>query len=262
LSGISLGQALPLFISSKFSEILSKNQLDTFAKVWDYKVNWFEEPNERRGGWSGVGQVILEVKSDVHLSLFIKKQQNHGRTSLLHPIAGEPTFRREFARLQFLEKNQFGAPHVVFYAESNSDTHQRAILMTQALTDFVPLDVLIDTWWQTASRLQQLTLIKKIASEIRRFHDLGLSHRALYPKHIFVKDAACNPQIAVIDLEKARFTTLLWNRTFFDLAALNRHTNHWRNTQRMAFLLSYLKVVKLNFFEKILCRLIIRRAKR
>ena len=255
------------FIASKFSEVLSENQLTTFDKLWEYKIDWFEAPNERRGGWSGVGQIflaadVLEKSSDKALSFFVKKQQNHGRRTLLHPFVGEPTFRREYERLQFLEKNQFGAPQVAFYAESNLNGHQRAILMTESLTDFLPLDTLIETWWPSANNQQKTHLIKKIANEIKRFHLLGLSHRALYPKHIFVKNAANHPQIALIDLEKARFTLGLWNRTVFDLAALNRHCDGLRHTQRMRFLLDYLNLKTLNFFGKMLCRLIIRRAKR
>lgn len=255
------------FIASKFLEVLNKHQLTTFDKLWDYKIDWFEAPNERRGGWSGVGQIflttgILEKSSDQPLSFFVKKQQNHGRRTLHHPFAGEPTFRREFERLQFLEKNQFGAPQVAFYAESNHDSHQRAVLMTEALTDFLPLDTLIENWWPSANYQQKTNLIKKIASEIKRFHQLGLSHRALYPKHIFVKNADNHPQIALIDLEKARFTPLLWSRAVFDLAALNRHTIGLRSTQRMRFLLDYLNSNQLNFFEKVLCRLIVSRAKR
>lgn len=250
------------FISSRHTSILSQHQLNRFDAVWDYEIKWFEEPNHRRGGWSGVGRIALERNGASPLFLFVKKQQNHGRKTLLHPLSGEPTFRREFAWLQFLEARQFHAPKVVFYAEQGSGEHQRAVLMTEALNEYQSLDVLSDDLRANLSRKQQMVLIQKVAEEIRRFHDFGLVHRALYPKHIFVKHAEGAPQIALIDLEKTRASRWFMFRAFFDLAALNRHAEGWRVTQRLAFFKHYLHVQKLNFLSKILCRLIINRSRR
>ena len=250
------------FISSRHASILNRHQLNRFDAVWDYEIKWFEEPNQRRGGWSGVGRIALEDDSANQLFLFVKKQQNHGRKTWLHPISGEPTFRREFAWLQFLEARQFHAPKVAFYAEHGSGADQRAVLMTEALTEYQPLDMLSDHLRAKASRKQQMVLIQKIAEEIRRFHDFGLVHRALYPKHIFVKDAESAPEIALIDLEKTRANRWFIFRAFFDLAALNRHAEGWRLTQRLAFFKHYLHIKKLNFLSKVLCRLIIKRSRR
>lgn len=250
------------FIASRHASILNHCQLNSFEAIWDFEIQWFEEPNQRRGGWSGVGRVALIQNSAAPLLLFVKKQQNHGRKTFSHPLSGEPTFRREFKWLQFLVAHHFHAPKVVFYAEHGSGQQQRAILVTEALTDFQPLDVLSGKWRKSASLRQQRVLIKTVAEEIRRFHDFGLVHRALYPKHIFIKSADRNPEIALIDLEKVRVSRWSFFRTFFDLAALNRHAEGWRYTQRLAFLMHYLKLKKLNFLSKVLCRLIIKRSRR
>lgn len=249
------------FIAPQHQALLAQHKLDTFDAIWDLKVDWFEEPNERRGGWSGVGCLQLGDAENA-LIFFVKKQQNHGRRTLIHPLKGEPTFRREFERLQFLNQHDFAAPKVVFYAESNVCGRQRAILVTEALTDFVPLDALGENWKKATSRAQQARLIDKVACELRRFHDLGLVHRALYPKHIFVKKADIQPEVALIDLEKARFSPWFLLRAAFDLAALTRHADGWRATQKMAFFLRYMNIKKLDASAKRLCRSIIKRASR
>lgn len=249
-----------LFVSVQHQSLLADRHLDNFEGVWALQVKWFEEPNQRRGGWSGVGRIELSNHADGTLCLFVKKQQNHGRSSWKHPIKGEPTFRREFKRLKFLESKQFKAPEVVFYAESDEDNNQRAVLVTIALDDYVSLENLLEGWWLGASAERKKNLLKKIAQELRRFHDLGLVHRALYPKHIFIKNADHNPEIALIDLEKARTSLFPVYRTFFDLAALNRHVDKLSLTQRLRFIMWYLDVIRLNFFNKILCRLIIKRS--
>ncbi len=254
------------FVSEQFFKLLKQNQLDTFDKVWNYQVNWFEEPNERRGGWSGVGKVALPNKAstqvDAKTYAYIKKQQNHGRLTWRHPLRGEPTFKREFDRLTFLAEHQFVAPKVMFYAESKVDGKQCAVLMTEALDGYRDFSDLSFSWWKAASKTQQKILIKVLATELRRFHELGLVHRSLYPKHIFVKNVDSSPEIALIDLEKARFGWLFWYRAFFDLAALNRHTMCCRRTQRLAFLKTYLKQEKLTYTSKLLARMIIKRAQR
>jgi len=251
-----------LFIAPQHAEALALHQLSDFESVWNLKVDWFEEPNIRRGGWSGVGRLQLKRAGLKPLDLFVKKQQNHGRHTMLHPVSGEPTFRREFERLQFLEQKHFAAPKVVFYSESKVDGKPCAILMTEALSEYADLDSLSNGWLFSTNRSQQSELIKKTATELRRFHDLGLVHRALYPKHIFIRNVSNSVDVALIDLEKARFSFWSAYRTFFDLAALNRHAEGWRSTQKLAFFLAYMKINKLNFFNKLMCRLIVKRAKR
>ena len=253
---------LTSYISPNFADVLAHNQLNTFAQLWAKKIAWFEEPNQRRGGWSGVGRLQLENANGEAQTFYLKKQQNHGRRTWQNPIKGEPTFRREFVNCQLLAANNFAAPQVAFYAESNENGQQCAVLMTAELAGFKDMAELSETWLPTASRVQKNQLIKKIANEIKRFHDFGLVHRALYPKHIFVKNVNNNPEIALIDLEKVRKNTNLSERAIFDLAALNRHSQGWRKTQRLAFLKYYLQTTKLDVAGKKLARNIMQRAAR
>jgi len=250
------------FLSTQYQQSLSSHQFDDFESIWTSEIKWFEEPNQRRGGWSGVGRIELSLGNENFLCLFVKKQQNHGRLTWRNPFNGEPTFRREFQRLKFLELNHFAAPKVVFYAESGVAGNQRAILVTLALDDFQSFEDVLNGWWVDASRQQQNILMENIANELRRFHDLGLVHRALYPKHIFIKNVDQNPEIALIDLEKARFSFFGVYRAFFDLAALNRHADKLRASQRMAFFMRYLGTENLGWFNKVLCRLISKRSAR
>lgn len=251
---------MTLFLEKKYQTFLLSPQndgtvLNAFAAVWAKKIDWFEEPNVRRGGWSGVGKTTVTAAGGETLQVFIKKQQNHGRRTLVHPIKGEPTFRREFANLRFLADHQFLAPEVVLYAESAVEGKVAAVLMTRAL-DFQPLDEYLKK-----SQALQSAFVTKVAQEIRRFHDLGMVHRALYPKHIFIQTDN-DIQVAVIDLEKARHTHCKWYATFFDLAALHRHTDGVRRTLRMRFFLTYMQQDALSAWSKFLLRMILRRSRR
>lgn len=251
-----------LFISDDYKPQLSRCNFADFNAIWDHEIDWYEEPNERRGGWSGVGRVDLVLSDGNALSLFVKKQQNHGRRTLRSPIKGEPTFRREFKRLIYLSEHNFAAPNVVLYGEFSSGENQRALLVTVALDDYQSLEEILSQWWSSANAKKKSSLIAKVAIEIKRFHDLGLTHRALYPKHIFIKNFAYSPEIALIDLEKARFNFFSSYRAYFDLAALSRHSFNISARQKLTFFKQYLGIKKMNSYQKFLCRLIVKRSKR
>jgi hypothetical protein len=250
------------FVSHQYKAKLRDFQFDNFDSIWATEMEWFEEPNYRRGGWSGVGRLEFAREGQAPFCVFVKKQQNHGRWTMMRPFAGEPTFKRESERLIFLEKHHFAAPIVLFYGESSAGSDQQAVLVTLALDEYQSLEEVFKNWWPTADINQQQKLIELVAVELKRFHDLGLVHRALYPKHIFIKNIDHHAEIALIDLEKSRFTFFKSYRAFFDLAALNRHSKDLSLTQRIRFFKSYLGVKKLNVLNKVLCRLIANRSAR
>lgn len=252
-----------MFQSERYQQIFAQHQLDGFNQLWNKSIDWFEEPNHRRGGWSGVGQLSLQSNGD-ELSVFVKKQQNHGRRTILHPLKGEPTFRREFKRLAFLEACQIKAPKVVFYGEQRIDNKACAILATETLLGFEPLDVITEKWQATGqqTRQQKKRLLIAIANSLRNFHQTGLVHRALYPKHIFIKNGDTHPEVALIDLEKARFSLFFLYRAYFDLSALNRHAEYWTRSERLFFFLYYFQVKRLSKRLRLICKLILRRSTR
>ncbi len=252
-----------MFQSKRYQNIFAQHQLDGFEPLWHQHIDWFEEPNHRRGGWSGVGQLHLTAdETDLHL--FVKKQQQHGRRTLLHPIKGEPTFRREFKRLTFLAKNGVKAPKVVCYGEQAVDDADCAILATETLLDFKPLDAITQAWHttQSVSRQQKRRLLTSVAHALRDFHQTGLTHRAMYEKHIFVKNAEQQPEVAFIDLENSRFNTWSFYRAYFDLAALNRHALYWSRSDRLYFFLQYFKTKHLTLPLRLLCKRILKRSAR
>lgn len=213
--------------------------LVTFDDWWSRDIAWFEEPNQRRGGWSGVGKLELPLESRPALTVFVKKQQNHGRRTWRHPLIGEPTFRREFQRLKALADAGIPAPRVVLYAESIASSNQRAVLVTENLQGFVDLEHWLPAMLKQTQSVRRQSL-RAVALQIRRFHDLGWVHRALYPKHIFIQTASGVPKVALIDLEKARKSLGAWRRARFDLAALNRHTEGLTDRDRLYFFKQYL----------------------
>lgn len=252
-----------MFFAKQYQQLLTSLNLSGFDQLWAKKIDWIEPPNYKRGGWSGVGQLILR-DGQQSLNVFIKKQKNYGRRTLFHPKVGQPTFRREFKCLEYLSKHNVNAAKVVLYDEKYKDDNCYALLITEALSDYEPLNKVLENDFihHRLPYAERRQLIKEVALFLRRFHGAGLQHRALFPKHIFVKKAAGFPEVAIIDLEKARFNLCLFRRAYFDLAKLNRYTPYLSKTERLYFLLQYFKQAKLSLFTKAFCRKLLRRTNR
>ncbi len=251
------------YIAEKYAQLLKNNQLDTFEQVWEYKVDWFEEPNERRGGWSGVGRVTLTQSEAEVIGVFLKKQDNHCRTSFLHPIRGVPTFQREFEMMQYLASQNIRTPEVLLFGR-NPQGDLKTTLMTLELKSFQSLESVTESLFAEGkpSLTAQRTLAKAVAQFARRLHQAKIQHRSFYPKHLFVNDSNHEPEIAVIDLEKSRKNWLPALRTLIDLSVLNRHAKYWSRSTRLYFYLQYFGVTRLTPYTKWLCRLIIKRSNR
>ncbi len=234
---------------------MQKQQLATFDQIWDYPVQWIDTPNQNRGGWSGVGcvEVLFEDKP---VTLFVKKQLNHTTRTLLHPIKCVPTFAKEFQMIRFLQAHGVIVPEVVFFAEHSVKEGQQAILVTENLAGYRPLDRIEKG---AITLLQHRQLVRDVAQAICRAHQLGVQHRALYAKHIFIKSNGGSFDVALIDLEKSRRMLLPLLQSLMDLITLNYRTQGWTKTSRLFFLKQYLGQARLNVWSKLLCRWIIRK---
>lgn len=250
------------FLAKNYKKLLENLKLDDFDSIWNAKVDWFEEPNERRGGWSGVGKLNLS-DGERSYGIFLKRQQNHQRYTLRHPFFGQPTFASEFEMIEYLAKQNVPSLKPVAFGTRASPDGQQAILMTEELFGFESLEVATELLFKAArpSVSDQNSLIMQVASTVSKLHKSGVQHRSLYPKHLFVDKVGLKP-VVVIDLEKSRIKLFSLVRTVYDLASLNRHARHWTRTRRLYFYLQYAEEKRLTARSKWICRLIIKRSNR
>ncbi len=256
---------MALFISPERRQLLEANHLGTFEDAWAHRAEWFEEPNARRGGWSGVCRISLPLPTGGELGVFLKRQENHQRRTWRHPISGEPSFACEFRMLRFVEMRNVPAPRPMFFGSAVVDGKPRGILMTEELAGYRPLDVVVRELFADGRPplARQRWLLRCVAALVRQLHDARVQHRSLYPKHIFVRwPEGGEPEAAVIDLEKSRPTLIGPVRTVYDLATLTRHSSSWSRSARLYFLLQYLGEPRLTGWSRLLCRWILKRASR
>lgn len=232
------------YLAPAWTELLRSSGLDSFDALWRLEAEWFEPPNQRRGGWSGVMRIELPGPDGEPVALFLKRQENHTRPALRHPLAGEPTFAAEVRNI--LAMQQHGVPSLepVYYAQRKVDGRWRVVLLTLGLVGFRPLDEWGDEWFAAGLKNSLVTrrrVIATCADVLRRLHRAGFVHNAMHPKHIFLRVSDLDGvEARLIDLEKMRRKPGLFWRTLRDLDSLNRRSLHWSATDRLRFLRGYL----------------------
>ncbi|MDZ4099655.1 MAG: lipopolysaccharide kinase InaA family protein, partial [Methylophilaceae bacterium] len=122
------------YISEHWRNMLTQNQADNFEALWRLEQDkWFEAPNHRRGGWSGVCKTTLTLPEGGEVGVFIKRQENHFYRSWRHLFRQRPTFEREFRNIQHYQKHEIPTVEVMYYGHRVVQGKLRAILVTREL---------------------------------------------------------------------------------------------------------------------------------
>ncbi|MDY0205838.1 MAG: lipopolysaccharide kinase InaA family protein [Pseudomonas sp.] len=203
-----------------------------FNDWWARTGEWVEAPNQRRGGESGVQ--ILVPESPEQPWLYSKRQIGHRFISLRYPL-GRPTVLREKNAMHALEALGVRVPKLIFYGAVKKGPDWHALLVTQALTGFISLDE-----WYEQQRSQPVDsaliepVLQHVATTLYKMHRAGWQHSCCYGKHIFIKiNAKHAPEVALLDLEKARRRWPAQRAALHDIKQLSRHRGgmpeaHWQ----------------------------------
>jgi hypothetical protein len=240
------------YLDERWRDILAHNGLADFDALWRHPADWFEPPNRRRGGWSGVSRCELALPDGRRTAIFLKRQENHGTPTLLHPLRGVPTYLREFQRI--MAYRQAGIPTLVpvYFGMRRVGGDDRAILVTEELAGFVSLEDCVQRWLQEGAppRRQRLAILGEVAALLRRMHAQRIQHSCFFPKHVFIRIDESEGEggaieARVIDLEKSRKRFSRTQCARRDLYSLNLMSQSWSASDRLWFFKAYLQIDKL-----------------
>lgn len=251
------------FIRECWRSVLAYNGLLDFNALWQLEAPWFEAPNRRRGGWSGVSRCDLARPEGGTCGVFLKRQENHKTFSWRHPIKGIPTFLREFRLIMLYKSCGIPALEPIYFAMRTIDGGHRAILITEELSGFASMESHVQAWLKNGFPPAQdrRKYLEAVAALSGKIHENTIQHNCYYPKHIFVRlNSDGRIEARVIDLEKSRRRPLSLLCTLRDLDTLNRHAPGWSRGDRLRFLKSYLRIDRLTPYAKWLWRRLAARA--
>jgi len=229
--------------NEKWQAVLIRNGWNDFDRIWSLELDWFEEPNHKKNGWSGVSKSTLSLANGKKYNVFIKRQENTLTRSVFHPITGVPTLRRELANIEHIQKLNIPTVESIYYGERRLKNHYRAILITLALEQYQSLEAIFVEKYTALSRTRKNLILLQIAILIRRLHQNHYVHNCLYPKHIFLNLEKLyqgkTDSVRLIDLEKAKFHFRVKKCMLRDFDTLHRHSITLSRTDLMRFLLFY-----------------------
>ena len=228
------------FNTSGFKQLLEQNALESFEQIWSLKTEWFEEPNYRRNGWSGVIKYPLLDSTGKTTWVFIKRQENHNCKTVLHPFKGVPTFRREYLNIQSLINRNIPTLTALYYNERTVDGKDQAILITLSLEGYQSLEAFCanDENRVISQRPEIMALAGTI---VRKLHDAHFRHNCLYAKHLFIKNEANDIDVRLIDLEKLKWLPLYSQIRRNDLSRIIRRGEPMTQEDLSILLSSYYK---------------------
>ena len=107
-----------LHLSKQWRDALNAAGLLDIEAATKRDFNWFEAPNKRRGGWSGVTRIVLnpDAPQSEQQAVFLKIQQNHFYRAANTLLKKKLTFEREFEVLQKLSLCTNNIPELVLFA--------------------------------------------------------------------------------------------------------------------------------------------------
>jgi hypothetical protein len=230
-----------------WEDALKSADLFDIEAVTQRDFDWFEAPNRRRGGWSGVTRIVLNPNTPQakQKAVFLKIQQNHFYIAPNTGFRKRLTFEREFAAMTALRPRCPAIPEVLMFAKWTNDGNCGAILVTEALDGW---HLLRD--WQLGKasfpKPDQSTLkraLEAIAATSRQLNQAGWIHMCYSAKHIFIRpqDNSDEFDVRVIDLEKTRKRFGLGRRTVKDSSHFLRHTPKLSETDKLNYLKAYFK---------------------
>lgn len=213
-----------IFHSGKDREILIHDSMGSFEELWEIKGGFIEEPNYRRGGWSGIILHEIRLQNGLSLKIIIKRQENHTYKSLMHPVRGTPTLFREYSNICQLEKYAIPTLEPLYYGERRTGGNIQAVLVIRFLEGYKNLDEVLNEASENEIYGQN-SIIDSLSGMLARVHSYRFQHSCLYGKHIFVKtEKEGSPDIRLIDLEKMHFGLSRFSVAVHDLGALFRHS--------------------------------------
>ncbi len=249
------------YINPSWQAVLPKNGIDHFEALWMLNQdNWVEEPNYRRGGWSGVCKASLLLADRSKKNIFIKRQENHFYKSARHFLLNRLTFEREYSNISRFITLGIPTLDLIYFATKKVNGKHQCILVTKELEGFQSLEELD---LLTLEKQKRRTIFESIADAMRVMHAHGYQHGNLYPKHIFVNLSATRMvKVCFIDLEKTRRRMFKQAASIKDLGIFHRHLNDVSNTDLLRFFLAYRQENKLSVKSKKMLSIILRKKRK
>ncbi|HAV14407.1 MAG TPA: hypothetical protein DCX06_13090 [Opitutae bacterium] len=243
-----------LWVSDPWADLLKNAGLLEIESLGDRKFDWFEEPNRRRGGWSGVSRLSLnpDASEAEQQIVFLKIQQNHYYVSWRNLFLKKLSYKREFYAIRELSPITESLPKVVLFTEWKQNGEDYCLIITEALDGWQSLE---DFLLEEPGHMEIQKVLIQIANSIRTINQARWAHFGLFQKHILIRPKEVNSyEIKLIDFEKARKTLTRNQSIIEDVSRFLRHSKNLSEEFKIYFLKQYFQTEQFTSAQKQLIR--------
>lgn len=233
-----------LSIAPEWQQQLSDADLLDIEAMTTREFDWFEKPNRRMGGWSGVSRLYLnpEAPEAERVAVFLKIQNNHCYRTIQNFFVKRLSFEREMDAFEAL-KHTGHLPELLLFATWSKGKDVGALVVTKDLEGFVCIEDTIKEIRKNRSDADVAirNVLRCVADATRKMHATGWAHSSFKPKHFFIgKEQSGEYPIRFIDFERARIPVRKHYYVTEDIAKFLRKSDHYlTHEQKMQFLLDY-----------------------
>jgi len=245
------------FTDPQWQAIFQSAGYTDFDSWWNAEGSLVEEGNfrgkDQNISWSHVSRIQLSDGRTVYL----KRQQNHYPNNLLLKyIRRLTTFEIEWKNYQRFQKAGIPSMNIVYFGHRKHNGNRQSIIVSEELKGMTALDELI-YWFEKnhwPTREQRHAIVKNVAKTIKKLHNAGIIHNALYGRHLYINLVPNDDgtitipksiQSCFIDLERAKYPGANSPKCVDrDLKTLHSKTKAWPAKDKFLFLKTYLGIDK------------------
>lgn len=230
-------------VAPEWEQQLSSAGLLDIESLTMREFDWFERPNKRLGGWSGVSRLLLnpDAPEGERTPVFLKIQQNHCYQTIRNGFKKRQTFEREMDGFDALE--ELGAlPELLLFSKWRSGGNVGSLIITKGLDGFVMLEHFLKSTLLTHPQPDDeiFKALSAVAETTRALHQTGWAHFAYKPKHVYIsRESEPAYQIRLLDFERARRPLRANTFVTEDLSRFLRHSLYLNPEHKMHFLRDY-----------------------
>lgn len=244
------------YIDAQWEKRFQQSGHTSFEDWWDAEGSLVGKVNYRgankNASWSHVCRLRLNDGSTVYL----KRQQNHFPTNLVLRLRRILSFEIEWKNYQKLIDASIPTLKIIYFSSRQSGKNKQCIIVSEELKDMTSAHDLINHFQSQGwpGRQQRLAMVDAVLTVVRKMHDAGMIHNALYPRHIYFNILFIDGKLqfpehcraCLIDLERTKSPGK--NSPKFiknDLEKMYRRIPQWPTRDCLWFLKQYLGISKL-----------------
>jgi len=246
----------PPYTNKDWQNAFEESGYKQFDDWWNTEANLVETGNFRGADADQSWSHVSIVKLNNGCTVYLKRQQNHFPNNLFLKLRRISTFEIEWKNYQRLQQANIPTLNIIHFASRKTNGHHQTMIVSEELQDMTPIGDIIDLFNQNGwpERKQRLSILSAILKLIRKMHDAGIIHNALYHRHIYLNIPITDgkaiipnaPEVRLIDLERTKFPGPDSPKLItHDLEKMYRRISEWPARDCLWFLKQYLHLKKL-----------------